>query len=306
MQPSCKAAPPSPRNPALRSCLALLAAIASAPPLAAQDYVLVMAYERSTSGAEGEGSSSASGNQAIGERVLAETPRGTEVEYAIPGDPEAVRGNERWMFPARVLVTPDGGKTLLNEGELAKRNAAWLAEAGWTREMCSRWIFTWTALQIRCDPAAALEAIEDFGMRPGKVSQGQPFTTQGVLGALAMTSGAEREGRAVLTGSGPVDPDFLRKQAASAALAIGEISRRPVTPAAAEAEAAGIAAEGTVSVTLEVDAAGMVWRREQVSDYRLTGARHGNGRHRARVTVTRLTRADWERERQHDGAAAAR
>ena len=130
---------------AMRHTIAL-AALILATPAAAQDFVLALEYQTNTEGGEDNSSSSSSGRQAIAERIIAVTGDGVEAEYTIPNDPEDVRGNERCMFPARIRFAADGGKILLNPDELAERNAAWLAEAKWPRELCSRWLFTWTAV----------------------------------------------------------------------------------------------------------------------------------------------------------------
>ncbi|WP_155644858.1 hypothetical protein [Erythrobacter donghaensis] len=280
------------------------AALVFAMPAAAQDYVLAMTYETSTEGGEYDSSSSSSGRQAIAERVIAARPEGNEFEYALPFDPEEIRGNERWMFPARMRVAADGRMTLLNADELAARNTAWLAEAEWTTEVCSRWGFTWTAFQVRCDPEAAIEAVEGFGMQPGRIAEGQAFALKGALGPVVLARTGEREGRVILTGSGPVDVGFLREEDARAALVVAEISREALTPEEATAASAAITATGTVSVTFEVDAAGLLWRREDASEYTMTGSRFRDGITRARTTVTRLSRAEWERQQAEAEAEA--
>jgi hypothetical protein len=272
-----------------------IAALILAAPATAQDYVLQLAYETETRGDDGEVTSSASGRQPIAEKVIAATPEGTELEYALPFDPEDVRGNERWMFPARMRVAPDGTLTILNTEELLARNAAWLAEAEWTTEVCSRWAFSWTAVQIRCDPEAAIEAVETYGMHPGRIAEGQPFALEGALGPVVLSRAGESEGRIVLTGSGPVDPAHIRKQEALGALVVAEVSGEQLTSEQAEARAAGITASGTLTVTFEVDASGMVWKREDRSEITLAGSEYRDGTTRARQTVTRLPRAEWDR-----------
>ena len=281
-----------------------LAALIAAAPAAAQDYVLAMAYETSTEGGEYDSSSSSSGRQAIAERIIAATSEGIEVEYALPYDPEDVRGNESWMFPARLRVAPDGRMTLLNEPELTARIEAWLAEMEWPREVCSRWTFSWAAYQIRCDAAAAIETVSGYGMQPGRIAEGQAFALKGALGPVVLTRAGEAEGRVILTGTGPVDPAFLREEDTRAALVVAEISREALTPEEAAAASAAITATGTVAVTFEVDAAGMVWRREDVSEYTMTGSRFRDGLTRARTTVTRLPRAEWERKQAEEEAEA--
>lgn len=280
-----------------------IAALLTAAPAAAEEYVLALEYQTSTEGGQYGSSSSSSGRQAIAERVIAATPEGVEAEYALPFDPEEIRGNERWMFPARIRIAADGGKTLLNPDELAARNAAWLAEAKWPREVCSRWLFTWTAVQIRCDPEAAVEAVESYGMRPGRIAEGVPFALKGALGPVVLARGGEADGRVILSGSGPVDVAYLREGAARTALVVAEITGKTLTLDEAQAQAAAITASGTVSVTFEVDAAGMVWKRIDRSEITVTGDPDGDETRRAESTVTRLTRDAWDRRQAEEEAA---
>lgn len=275
--------------------LALALALLAASPAAAQDYVLQLEYETETRGDDGEVTSSASGRQPIAERVIAASPEGMELEYSLPFDPEEIRGNERWMFPARMRVAPDGAKTILNPDELLARNAAWLAEADWPREVCSRWGFSWTAYQVRCDVEAAIEAADTYGMQPGRIAEGQPFALKGALGPVVLARAGEKDGRIVLTGTGPVDPAFIREREARGALVVAEVSGEALTPAEATAKTAAITATGTLTVTFEIDAAGLVWRREDRSEITLDGSEFSDGTTRARQTVTRLPRAEWER-----------
>lgn len=288
----------------MRPVLAFAAAFVVSTPAAAQDYVLAMDYETGIEGGEDGSRSSSHGRQAIAERILAATPEGVEAEYTLPYDPEEVRGNDRWLFPARIRTAPDGSKTVLNEAELLARSEAWLAEMEWPREVCSRWSFSWTAYQIRCDVAAAVETVESYGMQPGRIAAGAPFALKGALGPVVLARAGETEGRVILEGSGPVDVAFLREEDARAALVVAEVSHEALTPEEAAARSAAITATGTVSVRFEVDAAGMVWRREDTSDYTMTGSRYREGRTRARTTVTRLPRAEWERKEAEEDAAA--
>lgn len=278
----------------MRLALTLAAAALVATPAAAQDYVLQLAYETETRGDDGEVTSSASGRQPIAEKVIAATPEGTELEYSLPFGPEEIRGNERWMFPARMRVAPDGTKTILNPEELLARNAAWLAEAEWPREVCSRWGFTWTAFQVRCDVEAAIEAADTYGMQPGRIAEGQPFALEGALGPVVLARAGENEGRIVLTGTGQVDLAFIREREVCGALVVAEVSGEALTPDEATAKAAAITATGTLTVTFEIDAGGMVWRREDRSEITLDGSEFSDGTTRARQTVTRLPRAEWD------------
>lgn len=282
-----------------------LAALILAAPAAAQDFVLALEYQTDKEGGEYDSRSSSSGRQAIAERIIAVTGDGVEAEYTVLDAPEDVRGNERWMFPARIRFAADGGKDLLNRDELAERNAAWLAEAKWPREVCSRWLFTWTAIQIRCDPEAAVEAVESFGMHPGRIAEGQPFVLKGALGPVVLARTGGTDGRSVLTGSGPVDVAYLRESAARQAMVVAEITGKTLTLEEAQAQAAAITGGGMMSVTFEVDAAGLVWKRTDRSEMIVTGAPDGDETRRRESTVTRLTRDQWDRRQAKTPATGA-
>ena len=288
----------------MRLALALLAAALFSAPATAQDYVLQLEYETETRGDGEEVTSSASGRQPIAERILATTPEGVEAEYTLPFDPEDIRGNERWLFPARIRTAPDGSKTVLNAAELLARVDAWLAEMEWPREVCSRWGFSWTAYQVRCDVEAAVETVETYGMQPGRIAEGQPFALKGALGPVVLVRAGENEGRIVLNGTAPVDPAFIREREALGALVVAEVSGEALTPEQATAKAAAITATGTLTVTFEIDATGLVWRREDRSEITLDGSEFSDGTTRSRQTVTRLPRAEWER-RQAEAEADA-
>jgi hypothetical protein len=161
--------------------------------------------------------------------------------------------------------------------------------------VCSRWGFTWTAFQVRCDPEAAIEAVETYGMHPGAIAEGKPYALEGALGPVVLARSGERDGRVLLTGSGPVDPAFIRAQEARGALVVAEVSGEKLTPEQADAKAAAITASGTLAVTFEVDTTGMVWKREDTSEVTVTGSEFSDGTRRSRQTVTRLPRADWDR-----------
>jgi hypothetical protein len=85
---------------------------------------------------------------------------------------------------------------------------------------------------------------------------------------------------------------------------VAEVSRETLTPEEAEAKTAAITATGTLTVTFEVDAVGMVWKREDASEVTVAGSEFSDGTRRSRQTVTRLTRADWERQLAAEKAEA--
>lgn len=259
-------------------------------PLAAQQsgYILELEYETATE-RHGElgGSSSSGGRQAIVERVLAATPRGVEIEYSIPDDPEDVRGNGMWMFPARIRVASDGGKSVLNSDELNSRVDQWLALGEWTRDECGQWHFTWTAHQVRCDIEAVIDSVETFGMRPGYVAEGELIALPGAVRPAPLRRAGTRGERAILVGDAPVDSEELRRQTAETAVVVSGLMGEAKTIDEAMTELAEFNATGTIKVELEVDKDGLVWRREDTTEITVTGLESGDETRHARQTVTR-------------------
>lgn len=257
------------------------------------EYILSLEYETSAQRFDGQGSGHSSGHQALAERIIGTTADGIEVEYFIPFDPDEIKGNEKWMFPARMLIAPDGTKTILNEPQMMARLDSWLVEANWSREVCSQWLFTWTAIQIRCDPKAAIEAVETYGMRPGRIAEGERFAPIGAATPAVLAKTGMRNGRIVLTATVSIDPAFVRKGAADSAMVVAQISGEELSPEVAAIEVAAIDATGTVSVEFEVDDSGMVWKRTDTSEVTVTGDRHGDETRHSVQIVTRTPLAEW-------------
>ncbi|GAB5348581.1 hypothetical protein [Alteriqipengyuania sp. 357] len=276
-----------------RSALCLFA-LAPSSVSAADDYVLWLEYETHTESlGEFGGRSTSSGQQGLVERVIGKSEDGIEIEYSIPGPAEEVRGTAMWMFPARIAVAPDGSKALLNEAELSARLADWLASAEWSREVCSRWLFTWTAVQIECNPHAVIEAVEMFGMRPGRIAEGEPVALIGAAGAATLKRTGSRDGRAVLSASADIDPQAVRDSEVETALMVAEIMGETLARETAVKETAGIDATGIVSIEFEVDQAGLVWKRVEKNELTVTGGEHGGEARQSLRTITRIPYDQW-------------
>ena len=140
-------------------------------------------------------------------------------------------------------------------------------------------------------------------MLPGRIAEGQSFALKGALGPVVLVRTGGTDGRSVLTGSGPVDVAHLRESAARTALVVAEITGKALTLEEAQTQAAAITASGTVSVTFEVDAAGMVWKRTDRSEINISGDPDGDETRRRKSTVTRLTRDEWDRRQAETEAA---
>ena len=220
-------------------------------------------YENAQEGSEGSRGSS-SGGDAILETVIAVTESGTELEYdlwlgATPED----RARD-WLFPARVLRDPDGGMRLLNRAELETRLERWLTAAEWPREVCGRWIFTWTAFRIECDPEAAIDRIKALDLLSADLREGAPYRDPDARepGMLRRADGPDGARFVV---SMDVDPDVVRRERAEADVAVGEIMQRPVALDAAMRTRARERISGTIEVTFDVDPDRKPRRRTRVT-----------------------------------------
>jgi hypothetical protein len=120
----------------------------------------------STSETTGDRSSSSSRSvNTLQERVVALRDDGVELEFDLPADATQEDRSRSWQFPARVLKSVGLPLQLLNGPELETRGRAWLAGAGLTEAACGRWVFTWTAIKIECDPQSVLQILEAFDLR---------------------------------------------------------------------------------------------------------------------------------------------
>lgn len=275
----------------------LLVALLAAPAAAQNEFVLALEYESSSERlGDMAGTSSSSGRQQLGERIIARGPQGTEAEYFLTSKKGEARGNDAWIFPVRILIAADGSKSVLNKAELEARVDVMLAKANWTRDACSRWYFTWNAFQVRCDPAAALEAIDAYGMSHGAINEGATIAINGVAQPVALSKSGERGDRILLRGSAKVDAQSIRESEAQTAMIVAEISGKAISLEAAKAQSATVDATGTVAIELEVDAAGLIWRRTNLTEVTVKGGKYGDEVRRSVQTIRRIPLADWERE----------
>ena len=120
------------------------------------------------------------GSHELGERIVGTGSDGTEIEYYKPG---RIQNNDEWMFPARILVAPDGSKTILDPARLSTRLENWLAAKDWNHEQCPHRLFSWATVDIGCDISAIVPTIEAYGMRPGNISEEREITAIGARGS---------------------------------------------------------------------------------------------------------------------------
>lgn len=209
------------------------------------------------------------------ERVIAVRDDGVELEFDLPADASAEERARTWQFPVRVLRPAQGPLQLLNAPELEARVNAWLAAAGWTREACGRWIFTWNAFRIECDPQSVIETLATFELRPSALRDGASYSEAGARGPGVLRREAQGSGGAAFVVALEVDPEAARRERAEADAVVREIMGENQTfRAAFEERSAARSAErisGTIRIRFETDAAERVTRRTKVTELVIEG-----------------------------------
>jgi hypothetical protein len=262
-----------------------------ASPETGEEYHIVSSYETSEEASDGS-SGTSSGRDVFVERVVGHRDGGLELEYDLPNDVPAEDRGRYWQFPARVLKRPGGPMLLLNREALEARLETWLNAAGWTRAVCGRWIFTWNAFRIECDPESVLETIERLDLRSTDLREGARYQdpVARAPGTLARLTGG-RDGARFAVVLEP-DPDKVRRARAESDVAVGEIMRTPATLEAALRERSRESVSGRIEVTFEADANGNAWRRTTVTRLEIVAAGGRRETRTATETVERRPASD--------------
>lgn len=225
---------------------------------------IIVSYETSQQGSDGS-SGSSNGRDATLERVVAVSDLGTELEFDLPQDATAEERARVWQYPARVLQTSTGIMQLLNRSELEGRVDKWLASAGLTREMCGRWIFTWNAFRIECDPNSIIADLEAINLLAVDLHEGAMHRHPEALGSAPLFRTSDRAGGSTYSVKLDVDVDAVRRSRAEGDVAVGEILQQPVTLENALQKRSEETVTGTVEITFDVDAKGNPTRRTVVT-----------------------------------------
>ena len=131
--------------------------------------------------------------------------------------------------------------------------------------MCGRWIFTWNAFRIECDPDSVIADLKAINLLTVDLREGDIYRHPETL----------RPGTLVRTMDGPdgatysvkleIDADAVRRSRAESDVAVGEIMQQPVTLETALRERSKETVSGTVEVTFDVDVSGRPTRRTMVT-----------------------------------------
>jgi hypothetical protein len=194
-----------------------------------------------------------------------------ELEYDLPKDATAEDRARNWQFPVRVFRLPSGPMQLRNRPELEARVEGWLKAAGWTRAVCGRWIFTWNAFRIECDPQSVIKTVEALDLRSADLREGAPYQETEARGPGTLTRKEAGPNGATFAVVMEIDPDGVRRARAESDVAVGEIMQKPVTLDAALRERAKESVSGTISVIFDTDSAGNVRRRTKVTKVETKG-----------------------------------
>jgi hypothetical protein len=239
-------------------------------PKVGEEYEISKRYETSQQTSDGS-SGSSRGRDTILERVIGVREGGLELEYDLPKNATAEDRARSWHFPVRVFRPTNGSMQLLNRPELEARVEGWLKAAGWTRAVCGRWIFTWNAFRIECDPQSVIKTVEAFDLRFADLREGAPYQETEARGPGTLTRKAAGPNGATFAVVMEIDPDAVRRARADSDVAVGEIMRKPVTLDAALRERAKESVSGTISVTFDTDSAGYVRWRTKVTKVETKG-----------------------------------
>lgn len=245
-------------------------------------FELRRSYETRESTSDG-GSGSSSGHSVLIEQVVSLRDGGIELIY------DEVDGGDRrnWQLPVRVFKPATGAFELLNLAELEARVDPWLARWNWTREVCDKWGFTWTAFKVECDPQSALGIVESFNLWSDDLREGAPFHMEGLLGTPPVRLERSDATGSVYVVNGDLDPAVLRADQARSDVIVAQITGQPITEEQALANLAGTTFSGTVSIRFTVAPSGLVNERATQTETRTVPA---NGVVETSNKTTTLTR----------------
>jgi hypothetical protein len=221
---------------------------------------------RDSAQSKGDQSSGSSHDQdTILERVVGLRADGLELEFDLPKAATAQERARSWQLPARVFKPIRGPMQLLNAPELEARVDGWLKAGKMTRLACGRWIFTWNAFRIECDPQSVIPMLEAFNLEPSELREGADYRHPKTLGTARLA----RKRSSDLFAELRLDPDAVRRERAEGDVVAGEILGKPVAIEQAMRERSAENISGTMTVTFELDAAGHAQRRTKVTTLKI-------------------------------------
>jgi hypothetical protein len=261
-------------------------------PKVGEEYEISKKYETSQQASNGS-SGSSHGKDTILERLIGVREGGLEMEYDLPKGTTAEERARNWQFPVRVLRRTDGSMQLLNRAELESRVDGWLKAAKLTRAACGRWIFTWDAFRIECDPQSAIKTVETFDLRSADIREGASYRDAEARRLGTLTRKAVGQNNATFVAVMEIDPNAVRRARAESDVATGEIMQKPVTLDAALRERAKENISGSISVTFDADSTGKIIKRTKVTNVEIKGPNGSSEKQTVTETVERRPLSEY-------------
>lgn len=232
-------------------------------PRVGDTYEITRIQETESHGTDGSSATTYDKDRLV-ERVVAVRAEGLELEYDLPAGTRKEERALQWQLPARVLRPPQGPLRLLDRAAAEARVDAWLKATELPRKACGHWYFAWNAFQVECDPQSVIAIVQAFDPPVPDLREGALYRDPEAGAPAPLKRRSLGPSGATFVTQLPVDAEVVRRGRASVDVATGEISGKPVTLEAALRERAKDSVSGTISVTLEADAAGNVRRRIRV------------------------------------------
>lgn len=221
------------------------------------------------------------------ERVVALTSAGVELEFDLPEPTSEEDRARNWQFPVRVLRSAQALQ-LLNAPELTARAHAWRTSAALPEAACGRWVFTWTAVKIECDPQSALQLLGPFDLRPSHLRDGAQHNETGARRPAPLRVQSQSPDGAAFVAEMELDPVLAARQRAETDVVVAEMTgQAPLSLEAALQTRAAERISGTIVITFETDSAGRVTRRTRISRVEIVGADGSLERHTTIETAER-------------------
>jgi hypothetical protein len=233
----------------------------------------------------GDGSSGSSHDkETLVERVIGVDKDGLELEYDLPKSATQADRARSWQFPVRVLKPVHGQMQLLNRPELEARIDGWLKLAKLPRSACGRWIFTWNAFRIECDPQSVIQMLAPFDLWPDELRNGAIYLDSDARSPASIIQKATGSNGSTFVVEMEVDPVVVRQESAEADVVVAEITGKSLTLDAARRMRSADQVTGTILYSFETDAAGLVRRKTKIT--KLEIIRNNDKSETRKITVT--------------------
>lgn len=229
----------------------------SEPVTATEQYEIVQSYETSSESDNGS-SGSSSGSSVWIETVHRGADACVEKTFDSVDAPGQTRPLAAWKLPVRVRQCGNAAPTIVNEDEMLARLEKFLEAVELTRDACGSYYFTWNVFQIDCDPKAALDFVRDVDLGEADISSGAEYVMPDSAGSAIL---ATSRGDNAFVGTGKINTEFLRDQAAQTIKVLAELNGEEVSDEDVMARLKNHQFSGGFTVEFEVDRlTGMITR----------------------------------------------